>query len=571
MIRNSTRSTRLLSWRCLRWAIAVPTLPLLWWACTSHPLTQPNPEPEMQTDVYISVAPIRTLDLVFMVDNSPSMAPKVAKMNENFPRLIKALEDPGDGTLPDVRVAVINSDLGTGGAFQNNSCAVKNLPDGTQSYFGDLGRFQMLKKPEACTFQDGALFLEYKGGQPVNYTGDINNVFACLARNLGTMGCGEEHNIQAFEFALAAQGVGNETQQQAFLRRTAYLGLVFLSDEDDCSAATNDRLFGDLQDAREESASLRCATRAHRCGSDNLNNSGPLYPTKNAYTSPFAKCEARVGDECSAETDTSKPTDCNPLRNITQFANEMKALRDDPDNQILVAGIFGWPIDDAAMAKAEYKIDKVPNPNTADVQRPLVWDYWPVCYDPGHMPRDPKVFDPEAAGHGAMGGLRNAAFVDQFGENGLKFSICQPNFSDSMKKIGDAIAKKLQNLCVDYKLVDTKLDQEGVQADCRVVWRKPVTNDKGQVTWEESPTSLPQCEPGATSDNIPSDCWRLTRDKTKCPVNGQLIEVLRTRAEIDKQRQLDPGTKISMQCRTCTDVIATATDESQAGCKYELN
>jgi hypothetical protein len=29
------------------------------------------------------------------------------------------------------------------------------------------------------------------------------------------------------------------------LRPDAYLGLVFLSDEDDCSAATNDGMFGD--------------------------------------------------------------------------------------------------------------------------------------------------------------------------------------------------------------------------------------------------------------------------------------------------------------------------------------
>ena len=94
MIRNSMRSTRLLSWRCLRWAIAIPTMPLVWWACTSHPLTQPNPSPEQQTDIYISVAPNRLLDLVFMVDNSPSMAPKVAKMNAQFPKLIAALKDP---------------------------------------------------------------------------------------------------------------------------------------------------------------------------------------------------------------------------------------------------------------------------------------------------------------------------------------------------------------------------------------------------------------------------------------------------------------------------------------------
>ena len=38
---------------------------------------------------------------------------------------------------------------------------------------------------------------------------------------LGTLGCGEEHQLQAFEFALAAKGVGNEQQQVDFLRANA--------------------------------------------------------------------------------------------------------------------------------------------------------------------------------------------------------------------------------------------------------------------------------------------------------------------------------------------------------------
>jgi len=580
MIRNSMRSTRLFSWRCLRWAIVLPTLPLVWLACTSHPLTQPNPEPEMQTDVYISVAPNRLLDLVFMVDNSPSMAPKVTKMNAQFPKLLEALKDPNDGTLPDLRVAVINSDLGTGGAYNNNSCAGKTLPDGTPSIFGDLGRFQMLKEPTNCTFNDGALFLEYKSGLPVNYTGDINKVFACLASNLGTMGCGEEHVLQAFEFALAAKGVGNEAQQEAFFsgRANAYLGLVFLSDEDDCSAATNDRLFGDLPDLRGESASLRCATRAHMCGGRNLTETPPGYPTTEAYTHLFKECEARIGDECSLEEDTSQPTSCNPLRNVHTFANEMKGLKQDPDNQILVAGIFGWPLTDEDYEKAEYKIAKVPNPNTADIQHPEVFDYWPICYDPDHPAPKDGSFDVEAAGWGATGGLRNAAFVDSFGENGLKFSICQRDFSDSMRKIGDAIAKKLQNLCVDYKLVDTEVDTPGVQADCRVVWRTPVQdpNDPTQVTYKESPTSLPQCPDGSKMGEVNEDCWQLTSDRTKCPVNGQLINVLRTAQEIQEKRQLEPGTKVGMQCRTCTDPVPVVNPDPndprdiQPGCNYNL-
>ena len=209
MIRNSMRSTRLVSWRYLRWAIAIPTLPLVWWACTSHPLTQPTPEPEMQTDVYISVAPNRLLDLIFMVDNSPSMAPKVTKMNAQFPKLIAALKDPNDGTLPDLRVAVIDSDLGTGCAYgPGNSCGPKNAD--RPGCFGDPGQFQMRTTPTACTFTASATHLEVTNNTAVNFPGpvdNINTVFACLASNLGTAGCGEEHQLQAFEFALAVSNM----------------------------------------------------------------------------------------------------------------------------------------------------------------------------------------------------------------------------------------------------------------------------------------------------------------------------------------------------------------------------
>jgi len=255
-----------------------------------------TPQPVQESDVYISVSPVRQLDLVFMIDNSPSMAPKQAKLQAQFHNLLTALEDPTDGTLPDLRVAIIDSDLGTNGAYSSGSCGPKTLPDGTVSNYGDLGRFQMIGA-QACGVTDPkALWLEYAKGQPSNYTGDINDVFACLAGNLGTLGCGEEHQLQAFEFALVAKGIGNETQQ-AMLRSSAYLGLVFLSDEDDCSAASNDGMFGDKPELAGESASLRCSTRAYTCNGTNLTTAPPGYPTTAAFQTAFTNCSART-DAC---------------------------------------------------------------------------------------------------------------------------------------------------------------------------------------------------------------------------------------------------------------------------------
>jgi hypothetical protein len=158
----------------------------------------------------------------------------------------------------------------------------------------------------------------------------------------------------------------------------------------------------------------------------NLTASPPGYPTNAAFTHAFSDCQART-DSCpnqtdgsSSGTDTSVPTDCSPLKDLHNLAHEIKSLKADPD-QIVVAGIFGWPRSDADMASAQYKIAPVPNPNTADTQHPTVYDYWPVCYDPNHLPSpattDPATgFDATAAAWGATGGLRESAFVDEFGQ-----------------------------------------------------------------------------------------------------------------------------------------------------------
>jgi hypothetical protein len=532
-----------------------------------------------QTDLYITGAPIRKLDLVFMIDNS-AMAPKLEKMNAQLPTLLKALKDPGDGIYPDLRVAMIDSDLGTGGQYTSGSCGPND--SNKMSPYGDFGNFQM-RGASGCGVTGDALWLEYTKGQPVNYrnpaNGDISQVFGCLATNLGIAGCGFEHQLQAFEFALVAKStdnlIGRSPVQDAFLRPTAYLGLVILSDEDDCSAAPNDGMFGDANhpELKGESASLRCATRAHKCNGVNVNTAPPAgagYPTTAPFIADFSTCSARI-DACpnstdgTGSTDTTGNTQCSPLKSISHMAQEIKDLKgDQASEKVLVAGIFGWPRNGPDgkpdFADAQYKIDLVPNPNPQDTAHPKVYDYWPVCYDPSHIPPADGSFNQDAWGWSAQGGLRISAFIDEFGTNGLKYSICEPDFSAAMKGIGDAIAKRLQYLCVDAKLMDVDPVSPGLQPDCRVVYRTPRTTSGSQIIYEES-APLPICPPGATPETVASDCWQLAYDLAKCPGTGQLITIVRTAAEI-AAGPLTEGTKIGMNCWTCPDLV------SAPGCQY---
>jgi len=466
----------------LRWVglgLAPAALPLALWACVSHPLAQPTPEPRQVTEAYINVAPMRHLDLLFMVDNSLSMKPKQDKMKAQFPRLIDALRDPSDQTLPDLRIAIVDSDLGAGDSIQCH-----NPPT-----FGDMGKFQM-RDAEKCGANPDAKWLEYTKNQPINFTGDVSQVFGCLAGNVGVNGCGFEHQLAALEWAFY---LADNKAQLDFLRPEAYLGIVLLTDEDDCSAPPDTRMFKNPM--RNEAGGLGCTTRGHQCGGANL-----TYPTTSPVSFPYESCSARTDATCDSSVDTTGPTDCNPLMNVAQLAAEVKQLKGaEADDKILVAAIYGTPRPGDATARP-YKIDVVPN-QMPDAPIAQVYDYWPICYDPDFMPAG-SGFDRTAADHGATGGLRIKAFLDEFKPgNRLAYSICESDFGPAMGGIGKALTNMMRNLCVPFKLADAD-EEPGVQGDCRVVYRTPrsVTDARGNksLVYDESPESLPRCDASRT-------------------------------------------------------------------------
>jgi hypothetical protein len=244
------------------------------------------------------------------------------------------------------------------------------------------------------------------------------------------------------------------------------------------------------------------------------------------------------------------PTTCSPLRDIHNLANTIKSLKADP-TQILVAGIFGWPLP-GDEATAQYKIDELFNQNTADTTHPTVFDYWPVCYDVNHPlgANDPTTMAGYNASvaYGATGGLRYSAFIDEFAPNGLKYSICQADFAASMADIGTTIAKKLQNLCVNARLLDVDTNTPGLQSDCNVAYAIP---DATTGIIKVSP-AMPQCQGSGTEPVLP--CWELEYDTGLCPGatgagTGQLINVVKD----PNAQALPAGSKVNMSCRTCED------------------
>jgi hypothetical protein len=402
-------------------------LPIALAACTGHDLVAPSPMPEQQTDTYLPVTTVRKADILFMIDNSLSMEQEQDNLARNFPAFIDELRKI-QGGLPDVHIGVVSSDMGA-----SAGC----------SAVGQNGLFQGWDR--ACGLDRESRFIVAANAEhDRNYQGDLASVFGCMAR-VGTSGCGFEHQLAATTKALSAQ---RSPENAGFLRDDAYLQIVLITDEDDCSAPPGSTLFS--QDFPGEEPSYRCARAGHACG-------GQMPPDAD-FSAPLAEC---------------KPTEHGALIDVQTFVDQIRALKSDP-NKILVSGIFGWPA-----GAGEYKVGKqIVDERTGRLGG---WDYLPAC---------------QSMNGNATAALRVKQFVDGFGTNGAFESICSDDFRPVLKRIGVNLGKVIGGpLCIETPPVDTS-PAPGVQVDCVVSESVPASGG------EES--YLPACTEHSTKP-----CWEL--------------------------------------------------------------
>lgn len=197
-------------------------------------------EPDVPVDVPEEeappVVPAPAVDLVFVLDSSGSMLEEQALLQAALPELIGALLDPPrDGTgeylyppVKNLHAGVISGDLGTAN-FLVTTC--EDDPE-----WGDGGALLNTPRLTGCE-ESYPPYLTYEIGpeenpDPVEVQG-LEMDLGCIGV-LGTDGCGFQQPLEALSRALTVQtepGGPNE----GFLREDTLLGVVFISDDDDCS------------------------------------------------------------------------------------------------------------------------------------------------------------------------------------------------------------------------------------------------------------------------------------------------------------------------------------------------
>lgn len=195
------------------------------------------------------------VDLLLVVDNSPSMSPKQKALGTNIGRLTRLLQQLDI----DYHVGVVSTDVGTNigpgmpwggsigacdtydgddGVMQSTACTLRTnttaearaacaalCPD---SKFVPGGGLRYITSSGGVTNVPAALEVDPMTGKMVD-TGP-EKALRCMGM-IGDGGCGIESPLEAIKRALD----GHRSENGGFLRSDALLAVLVITDEDDCS------------------------------------------------------------------------------------------------------------------------------------------------------------------------------------------------------------------------------------------------------------------------------------------------------------------------------------------------
>ncbi|HRI09330.1 MAG TPA: VWA domain-containing protein [Nannocystaceae bacterium] len=461
-------------------AIALPQL----FACLDHPLKPVAYDKSQEGKKGVSIAVNKDVDVVFVIDNSGSMAEEQANLSENFAAFVNVLEAPD--VKANYRLAITTTDNGNprcpkadttpeSGNFVLSSC-LGRLPEfvfnGTDpptdasyacSDYCTLAKADLddkMKKTTTARDSTPAVrrWLENIEGQ-TNLPDGVSTVdaFKCFGPQ-GVAGCGFESHLESMYKALVRADTDGE-QNFGFLRDTAILSVVHLTDELDCShndahkaIFIDNKVFWNTPDDPIPTSAV-CWRAGVAC-----DGAGPDY----------TNCRPENYDEMGNPGAADGDAVLWPIQKYIDQLQEIETAKKASDNgqEVLVAVIGGVPTN---------------YPDT-DI----------VYSDSG---ADQAFLDDFGVGPGcksAIGGtamppvrLRDWAKAFEVGGDPNLFSICSDDYSPALKAIADKIRDQIKPACMPSCIKDVDPTTEIVDESCTLI-------EENTATMMQSP--IPKCE-----------------------------------------------------------------------------
>jgi hypothetical protein len=458
-------------------------------SCLDHPIKGVQYDKFTVDDEVFPIAVNKDVDILFVIDNSGSMAEEQALLTANFAAFIDVLE--ADDVKANYRIGITTTDSG------NPRCpSAKYTPEGGRLVLSSCidrvaqGEFTLVEedfsfacddfcgkadadveiKPTTTALDPEAKprrWLESIEGQ-TNVKGfdSMVEAFQCYGPQ-GVAGCGFESHLESMYLSLASASDKSSTSNYGFIRDTAILSVVVISDEVDCSfnPATKDifmtnKVFWNDPANDPAPSSAVCWNAGVRC-----EGAGP------SYTDCRAENFDAEGNPGAADADAV----LQPIRKYVDFLQSIEdAKREiDPTQEVLVSMIAGVPVG--------YEEGKAPlvYEDSADAKFQADFGIGPGCILPSG---DPNIPDQTA-----IPPVRERQFAEAFevdGERNL-YSICQPNYSDALDAIAEKIRDQIQPACMPSCVLDTDVSTPVLEPNCQLFEVK---------LSDESRTGIPRCQ-----------------------------------------------------------------------------
>jgi len=375
------------------------------------------PMPRARTVAQVLPTESSAVDILFVIDDSRSMTDEQEQLGIWSRELFDVLSTSGE--LPDLHIAVTSSSMPIYELTQCNT--------GGGLHVG------------GAVLQKGRFIRDVAGplGRERNYSGTLTETFAKMAL-VGDAGCGFEQPFKAARSALSGFATGAE----GFLRDEALLLVVFVTDEDDCSAVDSTLFTEHYADACSELGTIT----SYRCFEHGV------------------RCYDGKGSRAFGERRNCRPDESSQyVESVAGFAELLKGLKPNPA-QLVVAGIHGKP--NQVTAILDERVTTHSTPRLAD-----------VCGSSGKE------------GSGATPAIRMNALLAEFGGRASQSSICDSELSWAMRDVGLVTrGAATRSHCLRGAVLDTDAATSGVQPMCRV----EVASDVG--TPLETRIVVPACE-----------------------------------------------------------------------------
>ncbi|MFH2007268.1 MAG: vWA domain-containing protein [bacterium] len=401
-------------------------------ACINRPMKNAKPDPFIGSVISIPQSAERDVDMLFVIDNSGSMAGEQANLRQNFSALMTELRNMTGG-LPNVHLGVTSTDLGTGmfqityceqqggdaGGLMTGACA---NPTGGAPYIIDVEpqSCEITKEPTGncsahtcsqthCAFESSTQFaVDAATGCPRcrNYQNEeLEDVFACIA-DLGTMGCGFEQPLESMYKALDTGNAANT----GFIRENAFLAILLITDEDDCSGSTPqlyDNTQTDINSTLGPLTSYRCFEFGISCDINSRTHQGTRQ-----------NCVPREDGAALLQ----------PLSRYIQFLQALK------DPAMLVIAAIAGPVTPSPSGVGHNMVVGLDDLSQPDLQ-----------------------YSCTTAVDGAVPGIRVFTLISAFNEEAdiaqwAYTSICSADYSPALQGIGNKIKDILEFQCLPSPL-----------------------------------------------------------------------------------------------------------------------